>query len=297
MKPPILLIFCVLYSNLWGQESGKPEIVSLLGKAYFSRPADDELRAEEKALADKPDNPDLLIATGRACDRVLQFSRSIPLYSRAIQLQPQDVRAYRYRGHRYISIRRFDDAIGDLKRAEKLAPDSFDVLYHLALAQYLRGRFGDAADSYGRCLEYRGARSGALPKDWRSCADLDDESRVALLNWRYAALRRAGRHEQARRLLDPIHEGLPVKENVAYLQALLYYKGARRAGVFETSQLAGSSLMALGYPIANFALINGDSAKACDLFHKLIADDQNWNAFGFIAAEVELSRGGPCKSK
>jgi hypothetical protein len=120
---------------------------------------------------------------------------------------------------------------------------------------------------------------------------------VALLNWRYAALRRAGRHEQALRLLDPIHEGLPIKENVAYLQALLYYKGARRDGVFETSQLAGSSLMALGYPIANFALINGDSAKACDLFRKLIADDQNWNAFGFIAAEVELSRGGPCKSK
>jgi hypothetical protein len=116
-----------------------------------------------------------------------------------------------------------------------------------------------------------------------------------MLNWRYAALRRAGRHDEARRLPEPVHEGMPVKENRAYLLALLLYKGERSEEGLRTADLSGSSLMALRYPIANLALINGDAARACGLFRSLLADDANWAAFGFIAAEVELSRPGPCR--
>ena len=298
MKTPILLMLSLISTLTWAQETKKPEFVSPSGKLYYAKAADDNVNAAAKALAEKPDDADRLIAAGRAYDAVLQFSRSIPLYTRVIKALPDDVRAYRYRGHRYISIRRFTEALEDLSRAEKIAPDSFDVLYHLALAQYLSGRFAEAADSYGRCLDYEGRKSGKMPSDWRSCADLDDDSRVAMLNWRYAALRRAGRSEQARALLDGVHEGLAVKENVAYLQALLFYKGERKEDVFENSKLSGSSLMALGYPIANFALINGNTAKACALFRKLVSDDAAWNAFGFIAAEVELSRpGNPCRPR
>jgi hypothetical protein len=105
------------------------------------------------------------------------------------------------------------------------------------------------------------------------------------------------RHDEARKLLDGVHEGLAIKENMAYLQALLFYKGERNEDVLETSKLTGSSLMALGYPIANFALIRGETARVCELFRKLLAEDANWAAFGFIAAEVELSRSGSCKAQ
>lgn len=299
MKNSITLTLCLACAALTAQEARKPEIISLLGKAYFANPANDAALAAEKALSERPDDPELMIAAGRAYDAVLQFSRSIPLYTRVIAMLPDDVRAYRYRGHRYISTRRFGEAIADLSKAEKIAPDSFDVLYHLALAQYLSGRFSESADAYHRCLSYGGQpTSGAkMPKEWRSCAGLDEESRVAMLNWRYAALRRAGRHQEARKLLEPVHEGLPVKENTAYLLALLLYKGERREDALETANLTGSSLMALRYPIANFALINGDTSRACELLRKLVADDANWAAFGFIAAEAELSRPGPCRAK
>ncbi len=298
MKTTILLTISLACMCAWAQEERKPELVSPLGRSYFARPADDKVRDAENTLAEKKADPDRMIAAGRACDAVLQFSRSIDLYTQAIRMLPNDVRAYRYRGHRYISTRRFKEAVADLSRAEKIAPDSFDVLYHLALAQYLSGRFGEAAATYGRCLDYKGTRSGKMPNDWRSCADLDDDSRVAMLNWRYAALRRAGRPDDARRLLDGVREGMAVKENVAYLQALLFYKGERKEDIFESSKLTGSSLMALAYPIANFALMNGDTAKACASFQKLVSDDENWAAFGFIAAEAELSRpGSPCRPR
>jgi tetratricopeptide (TPR) repeat protein len=299
MRNSIAFTLFFACATLPAQETRRPEVVSLLGKSYSANPSTDAVKAAEKSLSEKPDDPDRMIAAGRAYDGILQFSASIPLYTRVIGMLPSDVQAYRYRGHRYISTRRFADAITDLSKAEKIAPDSFDVLYHLALAQYLSGRFGEAADSHLRCLSYAGkSTSGTqMPKEWRSCAGLDDESRVAMLNWRYAALRRAGRHEEARKLLDAVNEGLPIKENAAYLQALLFYKGERSADVFETASFTGSSLMALGYPVANFALINGDTSRACELFRKLLADDANWAAFGFIAAEVELSRPGPCKAK
>lgn len=294
MKISILLSLVVSCTFSWAQESARPEVVSPLGKSYYAKPADDELRAAEKALSEKPGDPERLIAAGRSYDRLLQFSRSIPLYTQVIRMQPDDVRAYRYRGHRYISTRKFKEALADLGKAEQIAPDSFDVLYHLALAQYLSGAFGKAADSYGRCLEYKGKRSAKMPGDWRSCADLDDGSRIALMNWRYAALRRAGRADEARVLLQGVNDKMEAGENVAYLEALLFYKGEKPADVFESSKLTGSSLMALGYPIANFALISGDTAKACGLFRKLCADVENWAAFGFIAAEVELTRPGLC---
>lgn len=295
MKIRPILLLCCLSWPLSAQEARKPEIVSLLGKSYYANPADDEVRAAEKALAEKPDDPERMIAAARAYDRVLQFSRSIPLYTRVIGMLPDDVRAYRYRGHRYISTRKFAEATADLKKAERLAPDSFDVLYHLGLAYYLAGRFGEAADAYGRCLDYRAPTSGRMPAGWRSCAGLDDDARIAMMNWYYAALCRAGRHEQARKLLTGVRADMAVKENVAYLHALLYYKGERTESELGLPKLAGSSMAALAYPIANFALIRGERDRACELFRKLVADDSIWNAFGFIAAEVELARPGTCK--
>jgi tetratricopeptide (TPR) repeat protein len=296
MKNPILVILSVACASvLLAQEARKPEVVSPLGKSHFAKPADEKVTAAEKVLAEKPADPDRMIAAGRAYDAVLQFSRSIPLYTKVIKLLPNDVRAYRFRGHRYISTRRFKDALTDLTRAEKITPDSFDVLYHLALAQYLSGEFGPAADTYNRCLEYKGGKTANLPAEWRSCADLDDESRVAMMNWRYAALRRAGRTEDARKLLEGVRENQGIKENIAYLQALLFYRGDRKEDVFDSAKLTGSSAMALAYPIANFALISGDTAKACASFQKIVSDEENWAAFGFIAAETDLARrGGPC---
>lgn len=267
------------------------EMVTPLGKVGNALPDTPELAAAVKAFNDKPDDVDLAIAAARAYDKQLQFSNSIPIYTGVIAKLPGDVRAYRYRGHRLISTRKFKDAVRDLKRAEQIAPGSFDVLYHLALAEYLSGDFKAAARTYARCLDWKaGTAAGATPKDWRSCEGLNDDSRVAMLNWRYAALRRAGLTAEATRLLAGVKERMEVKENVSYHQALLYYKGERGDEIFEGSKLTGSSLMAAGYPVANFALMEGNKDKACQLFRKLTGTE-NWAAFGYIAAEVELVRG------
>lgn len=287
-----LLLALLAACSTLAAEDAWTQVTSPLGRAFRSQPDNDALR---KAVAAVGESAESKIALARAYDRLLQFDKSIPIYTALIAADRNDVRAYRYRGHRYISTRRFKEAIRDLKTAARIAPGSFDVVYQLGLAQYLNGQFANAATTYQECLNWTaGVNAGRMPKDWRACDNLDDDSRIAMGNWCYAALRRAGRSNDAAVLAARFNDKMAVKENVAYLNALLFYKGERDASVFESAKLTGSSLMALGYPIANFALIQGDRPKACGLFQKLMTDEANWAAFGFIAAETEIAHRKSC---
>ncbi len=119
---------------------------------------------------------------------------------------------------------------------------------------------------------------------------------MAVTDWLYRALRRAGRHEDARALLAPIVADMKVGENEAYYTALRFYKG----DVTEVQALTpvtknDNRLVTVGYGLATHYLAAGDGERACDLLTR-IAAEPNWNAFGVIAAEVDLTRGpGICR--
>ncbi len=295
----------------------KPQVVSPLGKQFFAKADNDGAIAKaDAALAAEPNNLDLLIAAARARDGALQFDAAIEMYTKAIGMAPDDVRAYRFRGHRYISTRKFELAIKDLEHALSLAPSSFDVVYHLGLAYFLTAEFPAAAKTYRACLD-RKTPGPALPAGWRDCAALssgtppdparlatapaesqapDDESRIGVSDWLYRSLRRAGRAEEAKALLAGIREGLAVKENEAYYRALLFYKGARtEAQVLPDEAFKENTGVTVGYGLANYYLAEGQTAKACALMRRLVQDEAHWNAFGFIGAEADLTRAnGPC---
>ena len=193
-----------------------------------ARPTDSDgaIAKADAALAGDPRNVDLILAAARARDAALQFNAAIELYTRGLAITPQDVRLLRFRGHRYISTHRFDLAVADLSQAVALAPSSFDVTYHLGLAHYLRGEFAEAARVYRSCLDATSDPS-ALPTGWRSCTTTraTDNDRVAVTDWLYRALRRAGRHDDARTVAASFAAGMKVGENEAYYTALRFYKG------------------------------------------------------------------------
>ncbi len=267
-----------------------PEMTSPLGKVLFAEPdAKGAVAKADEALAADSQNVNLLLAAARARDEVWRYRESIDLYTRALALAPDDFRILRYRGHRYISTRQFAPASADLERAWKLAPASFDVAYHLALAYYLQGRYAAAAEVYAKCLAQ--TAPAKLPEGFRSCADssADDNSRVAMLEWRYRALRRAGRHAEASALLGTVREGMKVGSNETYYRSLLHYKGLRTE-VQVLEGVTGNQFSTLGYALANHHWIEGRLAEACALYRKVV-EERTWSAFGYIAAEAELSRG------
>jgi hypothetical protein len=118
---------------------------------------------------------------------------------------------------------------------------------------------------------------------------------VAVTDWLYRALRRAGRHDEARALLAPITAGMTVGENEAYYTALRFYKGDVTEVAALTAKTANDNrLVTVGYGIAVEYLANGDVERACELLER-IAAEPNWNAFGVIAAEADIARAGTCR--
>jgi tetratricopeptide (TPR) repeat protein len=295
--PSLLAALVVVVATGILQPSAVPELTTLLGRPVFARPdSDGAIAKADAALAADPRNVDLILAAARARDVALQFHSAIEVYTRGLAVAPDDVRLLRFRGHRYISIRRFDLAAADLRKAVAIAPSSFDSTYHLGLAHYLLGEFDEAARVYRSCLEATVDRA-PLPQGWRSCTTTraTDNDRVAVIDWLYRALRRAGRHDEARALLPEFKADLKVGENEAYYTALRFYGGALGEDAAMTPVTKNENrLVTVGYGVATFHLANGNTSQACPLLRR-IADEPNWNAFGVIAAEVDLARRGVCK--
>ena len=274
----------------------EPEATSLLGEPLFAMEDTlGEIAAADAALAEAPDDVDLLIAAARVRRNWWQYLDEIAMYTRVLELAPDDWRPWRFRGHRYLSLRDFDAAARDLERARELAPLNWDVSYHLGLAYFLAGRFPDAADEYLRCLGLAGdaAAQAADGGEFRSCSrnGSDPESRVAMAEWASRALLRAGRADEADALAASIPDDLQVEENLAYYHDLLFAKGIKTADELLAAGRAGEPyrLETVGYGVATRLLVAGDTARAVQIFEE-IAVHPWWPGFGRIAAEAELAR-------
>lgn len=264
-----------------GQEN-EPEVISLLGVKLYATPAEgDELLKLERELAEaeaaykaEPSDAELLIMYGRRTAYFWRYHEAIEIYSEGLEQFPENAMLYRHRGHRYISIRDFDRAVDDLTIASLLDDSNFDIWYHLGLAQYLKGDFAAAEQSYLNCL----------------MAAEDDDSRIAISNWLYIIMRRQGKAREAASLAAGITEEMEVVENGSYHSLLLFYKGVRTEDEL-TAASAGSELerATVGYGLGCWHLYNGNPAKAEEYFRSCISG-KYWPAFGFIAAEAELAR-------
>lgn len=290
-------------ATLSTQDRGVLQVRSLLGRPLYAMPdgsAPDNLSADlaaaREALADDPKDPAKLVWHGRRLAYLWRYAEAIDAYSAAIKIHPECAPLYRHRGHRQISLRRFDAAITDLMRAaeliagkpDRVEPDgapnlidkpltttAFNVWYHLALAHYLKGDFEASLAAWRKTMEYA-----------RRC----DDNLVAVTDWMYMTLRRLGRHDEARRLLDPIRPDMDIVENHAYHRRLLMYKGV--LGPKELLNVEDASdldLATLGYGLGNWHYVSGGRTRAVEIWRKVVAG-KYWPAFGFIAAEANLAR-------
>ncbi len=281
----------------------QPEVISLLGRPMYpihnseklvKLEADWESAREE--LAQHPDDPAKIVWVGRRLGYLWRMNEAIAAYTEGIAKHPSYAPLYRHRGHRYISLRRFDDAEADLTKAARLIegqpdevePDgmpnklnipltttAFNVWYHLSLARYLQGDFEGALDAYKETLKF----------------SFDHEDNlVATLDWMYMTLRRLGRDTAAESALQPIHPEMNIIENHAYHRRLLMYKGKLQPeNLLDARDADPLNWATQGYGVGNWLLCNGERDKAREIFEGVVAGGY-WPAFGFIAAEVELAR-------
>jgi hypothetical protein len=103
------------------------------------------------------------------------------------------------------------------------------------------------------------------------------------------------RDEEAAALLTLIRDDMKIIENESYYLRLKMYKGLVQPDsllkVGANTEDVDLALATQGYGVGNWYLCEGDTAKAREIFRKVVSG-KHFSAFGFIAAEVELARIG-----
>ena len=281
---------------------GGGQAISLLGDTLYHTPAPPEvLQRQQEQLAEAmanheadPHDADALIWLGRRQAYPGDYRQAIRTFTQGIEMHPDDARMYRHRGHRYITLRMFDEAIADFQRAVELTtgkedevePDGqpnalniptstlqFNIWYHLGLAHYLKGDFASALDAYDQCMN----------------VSSNPDAQAATSHWKYMTLRRLGRDSEAAVVLEPIDAEMEIIENDAYHQLLLMYKGDVSADSVLGPEADAVQSATVAYGVGNWYYYNGNEARAMEIFRDILAG-QGWAAFGYIAAEAELAR-------
>ncbi len=284
----------------------EPECISLLGDSLYPPHLPSGIEKDfKRKLTDTrmvakahPKNEIALIWYGRRLAYLGHYKQAIEVYTKGLEEHPNSFRLLRHRGHRYITLRKFDRAIADLNRAAVLAqgsepitePDGlpnkmnipltttqWNIYYHLGLAYYLNGDFEKALDAYLTCY----AKSD------------NNDVLVASSDWLYMIYSRLGQHDQAEEILRRIKPGMDLIENNSYYQRLLMYKGIVSPDslliIDQDASDASLILATQGYGVGNWYYYNNNEDKAISVFKKVVEGD-NWPAFGYIAAEADLAR-------
>lgn len=235
--------------------------------------ADTGAVARAKAALDaEPQNVDRIIALGIAQSGVRQFKEAIETFTRGLAIAPDNAMLYRWRGHRYLSIRAFDLALADLTRGFSLDSLNYGILYHLGIVRFVRGEFAAAADMFRRAQPIA-PEAGEL---------------AGSTDWLWMSLSRAGRHAEAKAMLDRRPDSLKVAN--AYAQRLRLYRAEIGPDeVLTPADTADVQVATLAFGVGNWLLVKGDSARARTMFERSIRSG-GWPGFGFIVSEVDLRR-------
>ncbi len=257
---------------------------------YASR--NSKMEEARSAYEKDPKNIEKIIWYGRRLAYLGRYKEAIHIYSVGLDLDPHNYKLLRHRGHRYITVRDFDNAIQDLQRAVFYArpaynemeedgipnkinqPRSnikFNIWYHLGIAYYLKGNYDKAISAFKKSSEF---------------ADNDDLV-VAVSDWFYMTYQKIGNKSAAQDLLAKIDSKMDIAENYSYHQHLLMYKGLISPETLLKKATEEEAIYpTLGYGIANWYFYNGQMAPGKSVLEGILKHNQ-WDAFGYIAAEVD----------
>jgi Flp pilus assembly protein TadD len=249
----------------------------------YRSPAGTEYRAQadtgpiaraQTALDADPRNVQRIIALGVAQSGARQFREAIATFTRGLAIAPNDAMLYRWRGHRYISVREFDKAQADLTRGYQLDSTNYGILFHTGVLRYIKGDFIGAATMFTKA-QPRAPDGGEL---------------AGSTDWLWMSVSRAGKTAEANAKLARHPDSLPTTPGYAYVTRLKLYRGVLTPlTLFAPSDTADVQVATLSYGLGSWYLVQGDSAKAKAAFQRAVKSG-GWPGFGFIVSEAELAR-------
>lgn len=247
---------------------------------------------EKKAAFEADPNLENTIWFGRFTAYIGDYYDAIEIYTEGLERFPDNSRLLRHRGHRYITVREFKQAIKDLEQARSLIQGKENMIeqdgmpnaqnipvstmhgniyYHLGLAYYLDRQLPKALEAYKECLN----------------TSRHADNVVSATHWIYMIQNRMSRKQAAENYLRNITTDMEVIENHTYYKACLFYKGLISEGeAIAPDENGNGPNSAMKYALGNYYIYNGQHEIAQTYFDDILAGD-DWNSFGYIAAETE----------
>ena len=244
---------------------------------------------------------DAIVWYGRRTAYLGDYMKAIDIFTKGISIHPGDARLYRHRGHRYITVRCFDKAISDFKKAaqiikgkpDEVEPDGLpntkniptstlqsNIWYHLGLAYFIKGDYKKAAKAYKRCLK----------------VSTNDDMYIATFNWAYLTLLKLGKSKQAKELYYSFNRNAEIIENFDYLRIYYnlytnkpYEKDVDKDASLMMKDMGPLSIATMSFAVGYYCLVKGYKEKASFYFQKAVTTNQ-WSSFGYIAAEAQLAK-------
>ncbi|MEP6779756.1 MAG: hypothetical protein ABJC26_07695 [Gemmatimonadaceae bacterium] len=230
-------------------------------------------RAQAAVTAD-PKNVDKIVALGIAQSGVRQFREAIVTFTGGMKIAPTNAILYRWRGHRYLSVREFGKAMADFNTGMKLDSNVYGIWYHMGVLKFLSADFNGAAAAFKRAQPI-------APNAGEAAGSTD---------WLWMSLERAGRDKEAVAMLAKHADSAQTEPNYAYTKRLAMYRGQTAPmALFTPADTADVQVATLSFGLGNWYMVKGDTAKAKAAFARSIKSG-GWPGFGFIVAEAELKR-------
>jgi len=230
-------------------------------------------RATATLVAD-PKSIQKFIALGVAQSGARQFREAIETFTRALAIAPNDAMLYRWRGHRYLSVREFDKASADLRKGYNIDRKNYGILFHSGVLSFIGGDFNTAVRMF--------TEAQPLAPDGGELTGSTD--------WLWMSLARAGRLAEANAMLARRPDTLAAPPGYAYASRLKLYRGELTpTTLFTAADTADVQVATLNFGLGNWYLVRGDTVNARRAFERVIASG-GWPGFGFMGAEAELRR-------
>lgn len=265
------------------------------------------------------------VLLGRLKNYLGKADEAVEVMTEGLRHHPDDVYLLRHRGHRFITLRRLDEALADLQRSAELAEPMEDEIefyqpeVEKEIAKLILGQLDELMptpvpltpeslatyhDTYKgtlkSCIWYHLALVHYLQRDFGLAADafrktlpycVDDDMTVATTDWLYMSLQRAGRKEEAAELLAAVPADMHILEPSYHRRVQMYRGLLAPEKLLDPEGVKPIHLATQGYGLANWYLYNGRLDEAKELLGRIVGTGFK-AAFGTIAAEIDLAELG-----
>ncbi len=235
-----------------------------------------------------PEREDSYIWLGRRYGYLGRYDEAVEVFTAGLQKFPDSYKLHRFRGRHRARSRDFDGAIEDYRAgiekmdgiSDSFEPDGMPNSRGLTISTYRSNLHYYLGQTYFATGDYAGMIAELDASLTSPIALPIEDHKVAVVFWKYLALKKLGKDRQAGAVLSSIPETLDLVENHSYHMAVKVLQGRVTA---QAAREEGDSL-------SKFALgmkkqFEGDPEEAVRILRGVVAE----NAFGYWPAEVELT--------